>query len=446
MTPTIFVTGGAGFVGSRLVPALAQRGHAVVALDRSGRLEQRMAGLERVRIVRGDLLSPDTYRTALASCDVVAHLAALTGRGSRHDHFQANAVATETLLAQCHAKRPRFLFVSSIATAFPDIRHYDYAQAKARAEDAVRRSGLRYAILRPTMILGQGSPILVSFEKLAMLPVMPMFGGGETLVQPVHVDDVVEYIAAVIEQDLFSGETFEVGGRDRLTIAELLQRIRQTRVGRRGRAVTIPIGLVRAPLLAAESIGLGRVLPLSVGQLSTFRYDGTAKPSVLQKSLRPGLRDLDQMLSPGVDAAGDTLERECRVFTKHLIDETATAYVVRKYSEAHAALPALSGGDKFDAFLVRVASRHHWGARLADSYARLFLPHTRLRQKLVVLLAVLETCPPSFQKIDASVGGSRSRAIARLGMRGVTALVSATIGTLLFVPARVAFAAVRRKP
>src|SRR6185436_12664532 len=132
-----------------------------------------------------------------------------------------------------------------------------YAQAKIRGEESVRASGLRFAILRPTMILGQGSPVLSGLEKLACLPVIPVFGSGRTLVQPVYVDDVVEFILTVLDNDMFSNETFEIGGPTTLPVEELLQRVRQTRKGARGRVLHVPLGLMLAPLRAAEVLGLG---------------------------------------------------------------------------------------------------------------------------------------------------------------------------------------------
>ena len=176
MRRTVFVTGGTGFVGRRLLGALSAAGYAVTALDRSGSLS---GSIDQVRIVRGNLLEPETYRDVLRSCETVLHLAAATGRVSAREHFLSNARGTEILLeASEHAGVANFLFVSSIATTFPDLRDYYYAQAKRRAEDAVHRSNIRSVILRPTMILGPGAPLLKPLEKLALLPWIVVPGRG----------------------------------------------------------------------------------------------------------------------------------------------------------------------------------------------------------------------------------------------------------------------------
>jgi NADH dehydrogenase len=447
MTSRVFVTGGSGFVGSRLLAALRSHGYAVAALDRSGTLRRRAMPNDGVDVVHGDLLSPNTYAGALSASDVVLHLAATTGRASRDSHFRVNAEGTEALLDQCRRGGPsRILFTSSIAVTFEDTRDYYYAQAKLRAETAVKRSGLSYAILRPTMILGPGSPILESLEKLASLPVIPVFGDGLTQVQPVHVDDVVRSIVSVLEDDLFSNTTFEVGGPEVLTIEELLQRIREARGGRPARVMHLALGMVLPPLRMAESLGLGGLLPLSAGQLSSFRSDGTIEADTLHEWQRVELRDMTAVLrqeeaGSGAPCASDaSVDRECHVFTRYLVGLPPNEYVSRKYVAARAALPALSSRTRFDEFLVAAARRHPILTRLADSYARVFASESALRCRLVLLLAVLETCPPSYRAIDEAVGGPTALVVTRLAWQAAVAILSLLVGVLVFSPARLVLA------
>ena len=114
----IFLTGGSGFVGRRLVPALAARGHRILLLDRSGSLESRFGGAlpAGASVVRGDLVQPETYASALAQAGVVVHLAASTGRASEHEHVRVNAGGTAALVdAWRRAGTERRLLVSTIA-------------------------------------------------------------------------------------------------------------------------------------------------------------------------------------------------------------------------------------------------------------------------------------------------------------------------------------------
>src|SRR5215207_8356921 len=114
----VFVTGGSGFVGTRLLDALARAGWSIVALDRSGRLNP--PANADVRIVKGDLRDSRPWKDELRNCELVIHMGAATGRASAEDHFSINAAGTEALVVASRAAGvPRILYVSSIAVSFP---------------------------------------------------------------------------------------------------------------------------------------------------------------------------------------------------------------------------------------------------------------------------------------------------------------------------------------
>lgn len=448
MRNRIFVTGGSGFVGKPLLAALRNAGRPVIALDRSGTLSRSLSDFTGITVLRGDLLEPATYREALRSCDIVLHLAAATGRASAEEHIRVNARGTEVLLDECRRSGVRnVLFVSSIATTFPDKSGYHYAQAKSRAEEAVAHSGLRFAVLRPTIILGPGAPILKALEKLVLLPFVVVPGNGRVRVQPTHVDDVVKLILATVRDDLFVNETFEIGGPETVTMEELLQRLRRARTGRAGRVLHIPLGLLRPPLRLAEAMGLGSMLPISAGQLSSFRFDGVAAGNRLQERLRADSIGLPEMVSGHADGTAvttDPLDAECRVFTRYLLGCDPDAYVNAKYKAAHAVLPALSTTGRFDEALIAFARTCPLWTKVADAYAGLFSPAAALRKRLVLLLAILETRPPFHGLIDKTVDGPAPLVVVRLVTRTTGAVLCLLVGALVFLPTRAVLTLARR--
>src|SRR5688572_3274827 len=173
---TAIVTGAAGFVGGRLVARLSADGAPVVAIGRSPAPANLPHG---VRWVLCDLLDPAGYEDVLRGAGTVFHLAGITGKAWPRDYQRNNVDATQALLgASERAGVEHFVFVSSIAAKFSDRRFYPYAASKIAAEALVRASSLRSTIVRPTMIFGEGSPIQASLEKLARLPLIPVFGDG----------------------------------------------------------------------------------------------------------------------------------------------------------------------------------------------------------------------------------------------------------------------------
>jgi len=291
-----FLTGAGGFVGRSLLPRLAALGD-VVGLD-SGTGPP----LDGVDTVRGDLLEPDAWRDALAGCDTVVHLAAVTGKAPAKTHFDVNLHGTERLLAAAAtAGVRRFLFVSTIAVRFADIRNYPYALAKKRAEEAVRGSGLGHAIVRPTMVFGAGSPVQKGFAALAKLPVSPVFDGGRARVQPIDVEDLAGLIADVVRTDPFAGATLEFGGPDILTANELVGLMRATAGRGRGGRLALPTAPIRPLLSLLERID-PRLAPFTVGQLCTFRFDGVAEPNPYWLERSADLATVSAMVAAGAAA------------------------------------------------------------------------------------------------------------------------------------------------
>lgn len=292
---SLFITGASGFLGrcllSRLDPAKFEN---IFCLSRSAQPSSTAAGVEWLR---GGLADTAAHPAALAAADCVIHLAAATGKLPPKEYFAVNVDGTRFLLEQCKLANVRnFLFVSSIAAGFPDQTRYYYAQSKVQAEEIVRASGLRYSIVRPTMIFGPGSPVLASLARLAALPVIPVFGSGATPVQPIAVADLADFILRIVDNDLFSAETFDLGGPDVVSIEELLRKIHLLLRHSSAKPLHIPLALLLPALTLLEIVAYP-LLPVTVGQLATFRFDGAARPNPLWNARRSQLQSLDAMLA-----------------------------------------------------------------------------------------------------------------------------------------------------
>jgi NADH dehydrogenase len=290
---SLFLTGASGFIGGALLKLLAQGPDRIVVLERN--THAAAAAGDGVTRVRGDLREPAAWQSALDGIDTVIHLAAVTGKAARATYFETNLRATAALLeAAQRAGAARFLFISTIAARYADA-HYHYARSKQQAEEAALASALRTTILRPTIVLGPGSPIGARLRSLAALPVLPVPGDGRVRVQPIDVRDVAALIVALLDADRFQGETIEAGGPDVLTMEEMLVRLR-ARLGRApGPRVHLPLGPLRAGLAAAERISLA-LAPVTAGQLAAFGYDSVADPHPFVESRWAAMRGIEHMV------------------------------------------------------------------------------------------------------------------------------------------------------
>ena len=132
----------------------------------------------------------------------------------------------------------------------------------------------------------------------------------------------------------------------------------------------------------------------------------------------------------------DVLKDECEVFSRYLVDHKPNAYVTAKYEDAHhtGIFSQPASGPPFDALLLLISRVHPLVARLVDTYTSVFRKKSIVRKKMILLLAILETCSPTF--VDFDLVDSRGRAGLCLGIAGQSAAfgVSLILGALLFLP------------
>jgi len=132
MVDGLFVTGGSGFVGRRLLKALPGLGRPVYALQRTSGSGD--AAIADVQQVAGDLLEPATYAAALSKCRTVLHLAASTGRAAAADHLRTNAEGTARLLAAAKTAGSQ-----SSSSSVPSPRHFRIRAGTTTPSPSARR-------------------------------------------------------------------------------------------------------------------------------------------------------------------------------------------------------------------------------------------------------------------------------------------------------------------
>lgn len=132
----------------------------------------------------------------------------------------------------------------------------------------------------------------------------------------------------------------------------------------------------------------------------------------------------------------DVLDRECAVFCRYLIGQEPNEYVKEKYRAAHEGGSLRHTGEcRADAFLVKVAGIGPWSTKIIDAYTRVFRPLSTVRKKLVLLLAILESCVPTHAYLDDVDAGSVPLLFLRFVNRCVIFALAVTVGVLIILPA-----------
>lgn len=208
---SVFVTGGSGFVGGRLIERLCADGHAVRALARSDSSAERVRSLG-AEPVPGELADRAALRAGAEGCELAFHAAATLGdSGSREEFERGNVCGTENVLSACtEAGVRRVVHVSTEAVLFagkplvqvdesaplrPDSRAL-YSATKARAEQAaIAANGARLetVVVRPRFVWGAGdTTLLPRMVELVRSGRFAWIGGGDQLTSTTHIDNTVE--------------------------------------------------------------------------------------------------------------------------------------------------------------------------------------------------------------------------------------------------------------
>lgn len=302
----VVVTGGSGFVGRHLLAALAREAPAprVLLVRRSDRpitlpREAAAWSWEQTTLDLAGGTPAGSSRDWPEGATVI-HLAAATGRAPRERHWAVNVEATRRLLAIARQRAAsHVLFVSSVAAGYADRRWYHYAETKREAEALVIASGLPWTIVRPTMVFGPGSPNQQALAALASAPWPIIFGRGTSMVQPIHVQDLATALARLSATGPLR-QVVPLGGRDRVTLGELLRQLRRRRGQTERPAIPIPVPPLRLALGVLEPL-LGRWLPVTAGQLAAFVNDAVAERSDAAAALLPAPLGLAEMLAADGD-------------------------------------------------------------------------------------------------------------------------------------------------
>jgi uncharacterized protein YbjT (DUF2867 family) len=274
----ILVTGGSGFIGRRVVARLADGGNGVRVLARG----QRRAQLpNRVEAVDADVLSGEGLSDAMSGVEKVVHLVAVIRESGDQTFEGVIRRGSERVTAAAKlAGVKKVVYVSAIGAQ--DNPTFPYLHAKWWAERAVASSGIKYTILRPSIVFGEGDEFINALAGLVRYnPIVPVAGNGKAKFQPIWVEDLVTCIVACLDEEAHDGETLEVGGPEHLTYDEMLDIVKRT-LGKSRLKAHVPLALMR-PLAQVMEWVLPKP-PVTQEQLKMLALDNTTDTDSVMRS------------------------------------------------------------------------------------------------------------------------------------------------------------------
>jgi len=266
----VTVFGGTGFLGRRIVQHLLEGDFSVSVASRH---QERAAALFPdvhlgIEWTHADINDDGSVATAVAGVIGVVNAVSLymeSGQQTFHTVHVEGATRVARLAREAGVER--LVHVSGIGSDTKSTS--PYIRNRGEGERVVREAFPTATLIRPSVMFGRGdafvSPIATMLRRL---PVFPLFGGGQTRLQPAYVEDVAEAITRTM-REFHSGMCYELGGPRVYTYRSLLEVIAQS-LGTKPLLVPVPFELWRMFALAAELLPQP---PVTRNQLELMQID-----------------------------------------------------------------------------------------------------------------------------------------------------------------------------
>ena len=351
----VLLTGATGYVGGRLLKKLEARGVATRCLARRPEHLQSKIG-PGVEVVAGDVMDSDSLAACLAGVHTAYYLVHSMGSAGSFEG-QDRLGAQNFGQAARAAGVQRIVYLGGLGDKQESLS--PHLRSRHEVGDILRASGVPVIEFRASIILGSGS---LSFELIRSLverlPVMIMPRWVRVPAQPIAINDVLSYLVAALDIPLSGSRTYEIGGADKVTYADLMKEYARQRGLKRW---LIPVPLL-TPYLSSLWLGLvtpvfariGRKLIESIRHPTIVRdpaalTEFAIHPVGVRQAIADALRNEDQELaqtrwSDALSSSGTARSWFGVQFGPRLVD-SRTVTVEASAAEAFSAVQRI-GGEK----------------------------------------------------------------------------------------------------
>jgi len=279
----VTVFGGTGFLGRHVVQHLLECEFSIRVASRHPERTEALfpdVGLG-IESIHADINDDRSVAAAVAAVEGVVNAVSLyveSGQETFHSVHVTGAARVARLAREARVRQ--LIHVSGIGSDAGSSS--PYIRSRGEGEMVVREAFPAVALIRPSVMFGRGDAFVTPVARmLRRLPIFPLFGRGQTQLQPAHVEDVAEAIARAI-QTAQPRMYYELGGPRIYTNRALLQMLAR-HLGRKPILVPIPFGLWRALAYVAETLPQP---PITRNQVELMQIDSVASPGA------PGFADL----------------------------------------------------------------------------------------------------------------------------------------------------------
>ena len=264
----VLITGATGFLGRHLLKGL------IPQKDKFSCLVRRESKIDIIKdygfsYIFGDLNDYSSLEEALVGKDTIINLASL-GFGHAYNIIRA--------CQEAGVGRGIFISTTAIFTTL------DSKSKKVRleAEELIKNSGIRYTILRPTMMYGTAEDKNISrlVSYIQRHRIIPVFGSGKHLQQPVYVEDLANAIVRCLESPSTINKIYNLAGKEPLTYNQIIDEVSAV-LDRKIFKLRIPfwlsLFLVNCYGMLSSNSGIKPEQVLRLGEDKAFSYQDAAR-------------------------------------------------------------------------------------------------------------------------------------------------------------------------
>ncbi|MCL4419146.1 NAD-dependent epimerase/dehydratase family protein [Patescibacteria group bacterium] len=422
----VLITGSTGFIGKKVLEYFLKNNYSISVIVRKKSLNK-VIFKDKIKVIAGDIRDYKSVEKSSRNIEGVIHLAAL--KADEKDSFDVNVIGAENLTKACfNNKVKHIIYVSTISAKLK--KKGIYGETKQKAEEIFLHGKVPTTILRPSIVYSDSyGGIFGKLVRSTSMPFVPVFGKGNALFYPIHIDDLVKAIGIAACLSSTRGKAYDVVGPDAISFNDLLMEIAKG-LNRKVRLVHTPvfIGYIFATILSK----LFYRAPITKSNI----YGATQNPKVsgkrffkdfgfVPRALKKGLRDifLTQNENP---------EKEARIMYKYLLSLSNNNHYSATKMDCYNYRTVLKNNGLLTYAPNHFVLKFPWLLGPFDAISKIFSKDSILQKKLYITTGLIECHPASANWLLPKERGVWSLFWIIIHIAG-SVLIKISIGSLFFL-------------